>query len=109
MLTIVELSPFHKNAANYLTDGELEIFKDHISRNPVEGAVIQGTGGIRKMRWAVKGKGKSGGVRVIYYFYNVSIPLFLITIYGKSDKSSLSPSERNAMKQLTALLKRYGD
>ena len=47
---------------------------------------MTGTGGIRKLRWSAQGKGKSGGVRVIYYYYNKSIPLFLLTVFGKGEK-----------------------
>ena len=70
--------------------------------------IIKGTGGIRKIRWAVDNKGKSGGIRVIYYFHNESIPLFLVSVYGKKDKSSLTDKEKSVMKQLTAYLKDYG-
>ncbi|WP_307190498.1 type II toxin-antitoxin system RelE/ParE family toxin [Bathymodiolus platifrons methanotrophic gill symbiont] len=51
---------------------------------------MQATGGIRKFRWATGNKGKSGGVRVIYYFHNKSIPLFLLTVFGKNEKDNLS-------------------
>jgi mRNA-degrading endonuclease RelE of RelBE toxin-antitoxin system len=109
MMTIVELQLFLKNADRYLSDEELESFKDHIARNPESGAVMRGTGGVRKVRWATGNKGKSGGARIIYYFYDQSIPLFLITVYGKKDKASLTKAQQNAMKQLTERLKAYGD
>ncbi len=70
---------------------------------------MQGTGGIRKLRWASHGKGKSGGVRVIFYYHNDAIPLFLLTLFGKGEKSNLSKSERNELAKFTALLiKNYG-
>ena len=65
---------------------------------------MQGTGGIRKLRWAAQGKGKSGGVRIIYYFHNESIPLFLLTLFGKGEKSNLSKSERNELAKLVSLI-----
>jgi hypothetical protein len=71
---------------------------------------MKGTGGIRKLRWAIGNKGKSGGVRVIYYQYNESIPLFLLTVFGKGEKAQLSPAERNELAQSIGLLiKHYGE
>jgi len=79
-----------------------------LSSNPKTGVLIQGTGGIRKLRWASKGKGKSGGSRVIYYFYNETIPLFLLTIFGKNEKINLTKAERNELaKSVKELIKSY--
>jgi hypothetical protein len=62
------------------------------------------------VRWSAQGKGKSGGVRVIYYYHNGSVPLFLLTVFGKGEKANLSKSERNDLAKLTVLLLRnYGD
>ncbi|MCS5587591.1 MAG: type II toxin-antitoxin system RelE/ParE family toxin [Porticoccaceae bacterium] len=70
---------------------------------------MQGTGGIRKLRWSALGKGKSGGVRVIYYYHHTEIPLFLLTVFGKGEKANLSKSERNTLRNLTGLLqKQFG-
>lgn len=71
---------------------------------------MQGTGGIRKLRWAAQGKGKSGGVRVIYYYHNETIPLFLLTVFGKGEKANLSKAERNDLAKFTmTLVKHYGE
>ena len=70
---------------------------------------MQGTGGIRKLRWSAHGKGKSGGVRVIYYYHHDFIPLFVLTVFGKGEKANLSKSERNDLAKFTSLLvKSYG-
>jgi hypothetical protein len=66
---------------------------------------MTGTSGIRKLRWSAQGKGKSGGVRVIYYYYNKSIPLFLLTVFGKGEKANLSKAESNELAKLTKLLR----
>jgi len=77
--------------------------------HPQAGVVMQGTGGIRKFRWASGNRGKSGGVRVIYYFHNKSMPLFLLTLFGKNEKANLLKSERTELTQLaTLLVKNYG-
>jgi len=71
---------------------------------------MQGTGGIRKLRWPAQGKGKSGGVQIIYYHQNKSIPLFLLTLFGKGEKTNLTKAERNDLAKFTSLLvKNYGD
>ena len=70
---------------------------------------MQGTGGIRKLRWSAQGRGKSGGVRVIYYYHNGSVPLFLLTVFGKGEKANLSKAERNDLAIFTTLLlQNYG-
>lgn len=80
----------------------------YLSSNPIAGTLLQGTGGVRKLRWASKGKGKSGGSRVIYFYYNETIPLFLLTIFGKNEKINLSKAERNELAKLVKeLVKSY--
>ncbi len=77
--------------------------------HPQAGDIMQGTGGIRKWRWAAQGRGKSGGVRVIYYYHNRTIPLFLLTVFGKGEKANLSKSECNDLSKFTdLLLRQYG-
>ena len=65
---------------------------------------MQGTGGIRKLRWSAQGRGKSGGVRVIYYFHNQIMPLFILTVFGKGEKANLTKSERNELSKYISLL-----
>jgi len=70
---------------------------------------MQGTGGIRKLRWSAQSRGKSGGVRVIYCYHNESMPLFLLTLFGEIEKSNLTKRERNELSKFTSLLiKNYG-
>lgn len=76
----------------------------YLSNNPKAGTLIRESGGIRKLRWASKGKGKSGGARVIYLFYNETVPLFLLTIFGKNEKANLSKAERNELAKLVKVL-----
>jgi len=71
---------------------------------------MEETGGIRKLRWARSGGGKSGGIRVIYYFHDESMPLYLLTAFGKNEKANLSKEERNLLativKELVAFWRR---
>ncbi len=109
MQTIVELPEFQKKASNLLKEEEKTSIINYLAFHPQSGDLMQGTGGIRKLRWSAQGKGKSGGVRVIYYFHNDTIPLFLLTVFGKGEKTNLNKAERNELTKFTKLLlKHYG-
>ncbi len=109
MQTIVELPEFLRRSDKLLKESERLSVINYLAAHPVSGDIMQGTGGIRKLRWSAHGKGKSGGVRIIYYFYNESMPLFLLTLFGKGEKSNLSRSERNDLAKFsTLLIKNYG-
>lgn len=107
MLTIVELPEYRRRIKTLLTPEENARLINHLAKIPDDGVLLQGTGGIRKLRWAAKGKGKSGGVRVIYYFHNQAMPLFLLTVFGKSEKANLTQAEANELAELTSLLKQH--
>ena len=77
-----------------------------IARNPTCGEVMEGTGGVRKVRFALPGRGKSGGARVIYYFHSDVMPAFLLSIFAKKEKGNLTKAERNALVRLVDVLKR---
>jgi hypothetical protein len=104
-ITVVETRTFLSDVSRYMTKEDREGFVTFIAANPLRGDLIPGTGGLRKVRWAVKGKGKSGGMRVIYYFHSERMPLFLFTAYGKSMKSDLAEAEKVVMRRLIQQLK----
>jgi len=109
MQTIVELPEFLRKADKLLSASERLSIINYLAAHPAAGDIIQGTGGIRKLRWSAQGKGKSGGVRIIYYHHNESIPLFLLTLFGKGEKANLTKSESNDLAKFTSLLiKNYG-
>lgn len=82
-----------------------EVLVDYLSDNPEAGDLIRGSGGVRKLRWAMPGRGKSGGVRVIYYFHSEEMPLSLLTLFAKNERSNLSDAEVNVLAKLVATLK----
>jgi hypothetical protein len=107
MLTVVETPLFLKQAEKLFSEQERVELIDFLSAFPMAGDEIVGSGGLRKVRYAIGGKGKSGGARVIYFFYNEDAPLYLVTCYGKSEKRDLSRAEINAFAKLTAAIKAH--
>ncbi|MCP4371952.1 MAG: type II toxin-antitoxin system RelE/ParE family toxin [Deltaproteobacteria bacterium] len=102
MQTVVETPEFIRCAKRLdLSDDERESIIDLISSNPEVGNEISGTSGMRKVRIAGKGKGKSGGYRVITFFTGSDIPVFLITIYRKGQKANITAAEKKVMKILS--------
>lgn len=96
--TVIETPAFAAN--NPLTEEQTSDLISLLAIRPAAGDLIQGAGGLRKLRWAASGRGKRGGARVIYYFHNEEIPLFLISAYLKSDKADLSKKQKNEAKML---------
>lgn len=78
---------------------------DVVAADPEVGDVMAGTGGVRKVRLAGRGKGKSGGYRIVYFYGGGDIPVFLLAVFGKGEKANLTQGERNALRQLTTILK----
>ena len=102
MITIIEFPSFLSQIDKSMSTKERDEFIDFLAKNPYAGDPIPGTGGVRKIRWAGNGKGKRGGVRIIYYFYNETAPVFLLTVYGKGEKEDLTSEQK---KQISALAK----
>ena len=103
-MTVVETARFLKDAKLLMSDSERGESVVFVGANPEVGEIIPETGGVRKIRWALAGRGKRGGARVIYYYLNERRPLFLLAAYGKNEKANLSKAERNAMKRLVPVL-----
>ena len=106
MQTVVETEAYLRAAKDAgMSADDLTAAVDLVADSPEAGDVMQGTGGVRKIRLAGRGKGKSGGYRIVYYFRGGDIPVFLLTVFGKGEKANLTQGERNALRALTATLK----
>lgn len=100
LISFVETSEFTKKILVLLTDeqfGKLQIF---LCDNPEFGKLIKGSGGIRKIRWAAKGKGKSGGVRVLYYWAASRERILFLDVYPKNEKEDLSDRELRLLRNI---------
>jgi hypothetical protein len=86
---------------HYLGEDEYRALQYHLATNPALGDVMPGTGGFRKLRWKdpQRGKGRRGGLRIIYYYFPGEQQIWLMTVYGKDEAADLSPQEKKALKR----------
>ena len=87
-----------------LSDGELKDLQGYLNDNPEEGKIISGTGGLRKLHWSAKDKGKRGGARVLYVLFNRQAKIYLISAFGKSVKENISNTDKALFKELIKTL-----
>jgi hypothetical protein len=108
-LNIVELKGFAKSFDKLVGESQRNHLHQALADDPEVGDLIAGSGGLRKLRWARPGTGKSGGVRIIYYFFHDDAPLFLLTIYAKSEKENLSKEHLNLYRDLAQNIRKEYD
>ena len=104
MQTLAETTENIRRAEKLLSDEERKDVLNYLAEHPKAGDLMEGTGGVRKLRWSRGSQGKSGGVRVIYYFHSESIPLYLLTLFAKNERANLTKTERNELAELVGLL-----
>ena len=93
MFTVIETPTFQKQVAKVWTEAERLEFIAWIAANLTAGDVIPGADGARKVRWAVQGKGKRGGARVVYFNLSDDELVLLVAVYAKADKTNILPNE----------------
>ncbi|WP_420617299.1 addiction module toxin RelE [Candidatus Palauibacter sp.] len=108
MHTVAETPIFSRQADKLFSKEERREVIDYLAENPLAGDEIPGTGGVRKMRFRASGRGKRGGVRVIYFFGGGGVPIYALLAYSKSDKTDLSPGERRTVAALVDAIKLHG-
>jgi mRNA-degrading endonuclease RelE of RelBE toxin-antitoxin system len=99
-MMFIETPVFTKDVVDLLSDDEYSEFQKYLVDNPLVGDVIQQTGGLRKIRWAARGKGKRGGVRVIYYHVSTDSQIRLLLIYKKGIQDDLTGNQKKILRQL---------
>jgi hypothetical protein len=103
-ITVVETHEFLAAMKKLMDDEERAKLVSYLAYNPTAGDVIPGTGGVRKMRWGLEGRGKRGGARVIYFFHDMDMPLYVFTAYAKNERENLEHAEIHAMRKATTIL-----
>ncbi len=98
IMTFVETSIFTKEIHQYLPDNEYRLLQQDLLLRPTAGNIIKGSGGLRKIRWNLSGKGKRGGLRIIYY-WNPPDTIYMIFPYRKTEQEDLTPAQVKALKK----------
>ena len=99
-MKFVETLVFTRAIQDHLSDEEYRGLQLALLLRPEQGSVIQGTGGLRKVRWKARGRGKRGGVRVIYYWIAAEETIYMLFLYEKSGQSDLTPAQAKVLRQL---------
>ena len=104
-MEFIETTSYTRCISGYLSDEEQGELQNHLIEHPDDGDIITGTGGIRKIRWGAKGKGKRGGVRIIYFWRTSMSHIYLLGIYGKNEATNLTPKEKEYLRKLVEVWK----
>jgi hypothetical protein len=104
-ITVLQTPKFKAEATELIGTDAIEALAAYLTEHPDAGEVIRGSGGVRKLRWAAKGKGKRGGARIIYLYVVVAGRVYLIRCYAKNIKADLSADEKKELRQIAANLK----
>jgi hypothetical protein len=99
-MEFIETPTFTRDVLALLSDEEYRGLQNELVADPERGDLIKGGGGIRKLRYAITGRGKSGGVRAIYYFKRADDLIYMLVVYPKSKKDDLSPKQIEQLRKL---------
>lgn len=99
-MVFIETNVFTKQLAGYLSDNEYRELQGFLIEKPNAGDLIQGTGGLRKLRWGTGGKGKRGGIRIIYYWQTMQNQIYMMALYAKNEIKDLSAKEKKLLRQM---------
>ena len=105
-MVIIETSVFTRRIKELLSDDEYKELQEALVNRPDRGAIIQGSSGLRKVRWKLEGRGKSGGIRVIYYWVTAEEHIYMLLAYPKSERDTLTPEQLKALK---TIIERWSD
>lgn len=105
-MIIIETSVFTRRIKELMSDDEYKELQEALVTRPEMGAIIQGTGGLRKVRWKLESTGKSGGVRAIYYWVTADEQIYMLYVYPKSEQENLTAEQKKALK---LIVERWSD
>jgi hypothetical protein len=109
LITVVETAAFVARAKGRMSDEERRQAIDMIAADPGSGRLIEGGGGLGKIRFGIGGRGKRGGVRIIYYLHDPSVPVFLFSVVAKNERDDLTKAELNQLGKMAKQIARtYG-
>lgn len=103
-IVIAETLPFQRACKKLMSDEELSGLIGHVAFHPEGGDVIQNTHGVRKLRWDRPGMGKSGGLRVLYFYHDLNMPLYLLNVYAKSNVENISEADKKIIRKYVKVL-----
>lgn len=106
MQVVVETSTFTRQAEKLFSDDEKVEVINFLAANPYLGDEITGTGGVRKLRVPASGRGKRGGARLIYYVFSDEMPIYALLVYGKNERTDMSPQQRTTVAALAQAIKK---
>ena len=104
-MIFIESKIFEKLREKYLDDESYRALQNFLIAQPTIGDTIQGTGGLKKLRWSAQGKGKRGGVRTIYLYLSHNEHIHLLTIYAKNEMPDLTPEQKKILKRVAEEIK----
>jgi hypothetical protein len=99
-MVFIELTPFQAFRREHWTDEDLRELQSLLIERPEAGSLIPGAGGLRKLRWAMVGRGKQGGARVIYYWHGSTDVIYLVFAYAKNKQENLTPDQARQLARL---------
>lgn len=99
-MVILETHAFTARILELLSDDEYRLLQQELVARPDAGRLIRGTGGLRKLRWAAKGRGKRGGARIVYYWHAPGDRLLMLLAYAKSEQDDLTPRQRAVLRKI---------
>ncbi len=100
MIDVIPLASFRKAVKKLFSDAELAALIEFVGAHPEQGDVIPGTGGLRKLRWALTGQGRRGGSRVIYYYHRSEWQVLLLSAYAKNQKEDLTAQDKKLLARI---------
>jgi mRNA-degrading endonuclease RelE of RelBE toxin-antitoxin system len=100
VMIFIETSVFTRHLEKLMSDDEYRLLQKELVKNPDKGVLLRNSGGLRKLRWAAEGRGKRGGLRLIYYWAVTEHQIFMLHIYPKTKQEDLAPAQLRELRRI---------